>query len=50
MHYRTPQIELLDPLDPFVDALGWSVTDVAGPETELEELPVEPTLLKLTLT
>jgi L-ascorbate metabolism protein UlaG (beta-lactamase superfamily) len=50
MHYRTPHIEFLDPLGPFVDALGWPVTDVAGPETELAELPAEPTLLKLTLT
>lgn len=48
MHYRTPLIGFLDPVDPFLDALGWPV-DAAGAEAELT-LGDPKVVVKLTLT
>jgi len=48
-HYRTPHIGFLDTDEQFVEALGWPVDEVAGPETELMK-EGGPRVLKLTLT
>ena len=48
-HYRTPHIGFLETEEGFVDALGWPVETVDGPETELQ-IGEEGRLLKLTLT
>jgi L-ascorbate metabolism protein UlaG (beta-lactamase superfamily) len=47
MHYRTRFIDFLDPVEPFLESLGWPVEE-AGAEAEITA--GEPKVVKLTLT
>jgi L-ascorbate metabolism protein UlaG (beta-lactamase superfamily) len=47
MHYRTPAVDFLGPLDPFLAAVAAEPRHVDGSETELGPLPDAPVVLVL---
>jgi L-ascorbate metabolism protein UlaG (beta-lactamase superfamily) len=49
MHYRSNRIGFLDPPEPYLEAIGWPVDEVAATETEVS-LGDAPSVLKLTFT
>ena len=49
MHYRSNRIGFLDPPEPYFEAIGWPVDEVASTEAEVA-LGEAPAVLKLTFT
>jgi L-ascorbate metabolism protein UlaG (beta-lactamase superfamily) len=47
MHYATPAVDFLGPLDPFLEAVAAEVQHVDGSETGIDSLPSDPTVLVL---